>query len=158
MTSISRGGSGKLNNTTSKLQFILHIVVHKAIFLGRVKSKLAPRSTRDILQSDYFTFTVVRHPFDRVLSAYRDRILKGCTYQAKTHIPKMLGSSAVKYDKKGCVSTFPTFRQFVEYIITDKGRDADHWNRYSVACAPCLVSYDAIVKLETSEEDEVIRF
>ena len=120
-----------------------------------MKSKLAPRHTSDILQSDYFTFTVVRHPFDRVLSAYRDRILKGCSYQAKTHIPKMLESSAIKYDKKGCVATFPTFRQFVEYILTDEGRDADHWNRYSAACAPCLVSYDAIVKLETSEEDEV---
>ena len=44
--------------------------------LCRVKWKLAPRHAIDILQSDYFTFTVVRHPFDRILSAYRDRILR----------------------------------------------------------------------------------
>ena len=44
----------------------------------------------------------------------------------------------------------------MEYIISDRGKDSDpHWMRYSVACSPCLVSYDAIVKLETSEEDEV---
>ena len=122
---------------------------------SRVKYKLAPGSTTEILESDYFTFTVVRHPFDRVLSAFRDRILGGCSYQAKTHIPNMIGKARVKYDKKGCVTSFPTFKQFVEYIMTDKGRDADHWMRYSVSCAPCLVNFDAIVKLETSEEDEV---
>ena len=122
-----------------------------------MKYKLAPSSTREILQSDYFTFTVVRHPLDRVLSAFRDRILNGCTYQAKTHIPKMIGKARVKYDKKGCVtSSFPTFKQFVDYIISDRGKDGDpHWRRYSVSCAPCLVNYDAIVKLETAEEDEV---
>ena len=44
----------------------------------------------------------------------------------------------------------------MEYILSKEGIDADpHWLRYSVACAPCLVSYDAIVKLETSDEDEV---
>ena len=99
---------------------------------------------------------MVRHPFDRVLSAFCDRILRGCSHQAKTHIPGILRSTKLKYDEKGCVSSFPTFKQFVEYIISDKGKDSDpHWLRYSVACAPCLVSYDAIVKLETTEEDEV---
>ena len=99
---------------------------------------------------------MVRHPFDRVLSAFCDRILRGCSHQAKTHIPGILRSTKLKYDEKGCVSSFPTFKQFVEYIISDRGKDSDpHWLRYSVACAPCLVSYDAIVKLETTEEDEV---
>ena len=123
---------------------------------ARVKEKLAPGSTRKVLESDYFTFTVVRHPFDRVLSAFRDRILRGCAHQAKKHIPRILGRAELKYDEKGCVTAFPTFRQFVEYITSDRGKDGDpHWLRYSAACAPCLVSYDAIVKLETSEEDDV---
>ena len=125
----------------------------------RVKDKLAAKSKKAILESDYFTFTVVMHPFDRVLSAFRDRILGGCTYQAKTHIPRILRGTKLKYDKKGCVeSPLPKFRQFVEYILSKKGKDADpHWLRYSVACAPCLVKYDAIIKLETSDEDEVIQ-
>ena len=122
----------------------------------RVKDKLAPASTREVLESDFFTFTVVRHPFDRILSAFRDRILRGCGHQAKRHIPRILGSAEVEYDKEGCVATFPTFIQFVKYITSERGKDGDpHWMRYSAACAPCLVSYDAIVKLETSEEDEV---
>ena len=124
----------------------------------RVKEKLAPKSQKEVLESDYYTFTAVRHPFDRVLSAFRNRILDGCTYQAKDHIPKMIPKNKVKYDKKGCVVTFPTFRQFVDYIISPspRGKKIDpHWSTYASGCAPCLVNYDAILKLETSEEDEV---
>ena len=41
---------------------------------------------------DYFTFAVVRHPFDRILSAYRDRIVRdGCTWQAKEQVPRLYG-------------------------------------------------------------------
>ena len=32
---------------------------------------------------------VVRHPFDRVLSAYRDRIMNKETWQAKNYIPRI---------------------------------------------------------------------
>ncbi len=37
----------------------------------------------------YFAFQVVRHPLDRLLSAFRDRILDGCTGQAKNVIPRI---------------------------------------------------------------------
>ena len=122
----------------------------------RVTDKLAPRHSKEVLGNNYFTFTVVRHPFDRVLSAFRNRILNGCTYQAKQHIPKMIHRKNLKYGGKGCVASFPTFSQFVDYIISNKGKNIDpHWLPYSSRCAPCLVDYDAIMKLETFEEDEV---
>jgi hypothetical protein len=38
---------------------------------------------------DFFTFTVVRHPLDRILSAYRDRILNGCTDQSRKTVPAL---------------------------------------------------------------------
>ena len=54
---------------------------------------MAPSSAQELLETansgNYFSFTVVRHPFDRLVSAYRDRILHGCTGQAKHHIPQI---------------------------------------------------------------------
>ena len=54
---------------------------------------MAPKSVQELLETansgNYFSFTVVRHPFDRLVSAYRDRILHGCTDQAKYHIPQI---------------------------------------------------------------------
>ena len=37
----------------------------------------------------YYSFLIVRHPFDRVLSAYRDRIANKETGQAQHHIPRI---------------------------------------------------------------------
>ena len=37
----------------------------------------------------YFSFIVIRHPFDRLISAYRDRIMR-CTDQSKLYVPKIL--------------------------------------------------------------------
>ena len=81
------------------------------------RRKRRPRSLQEIKDfymmeiiklGNYFTFTIVRHPLDRLISAYRDRILDGCTDQAKLHIPAIfhltrsnlltLGTS-VLYDK-----------------------------------------------------------
>ena len=42
-----------------------------------------------ILTGTYYSFMVVRHPFDRVLSAYRNRIMDIKAGQAKKHNPKI---------------------------------------------------------------------
>ena len=42
---------------------------------------------------------VVRHPFDRVLSAYRDRIMNKGTGQAVNHIPRIYVALKVRYLK-----------------------------------------------------------
>ena len=55
---------------------------------------MAPSSSHELLEyvnsGNHFSFTTVRHPFDRLISAYVDRILHdGCTGQAKIHVPKI---------------------------------------------------------------------
>lgn len=59
----------------------------------------------------------------------------------------------------GCAKRFPTFAQFLAYVVAtfgEDGADADaHWRPHAVGCAPCLVDFDAVVKLESAEEDQV---
>jgi hypothetical protein len=53
-------------------------------------SAASVQRVREVYESgDYFTFTVVRHPLDRILSAFRDRILNGCTAQSRQTVPAL---------------------------------------------------------------------
>ena len=133
----------------------------------RAIPRLSPRSYQELMEiiklGNYFTFTIVRHPLDRLISAYRDRILDGCTDQAKLHIPAIfhltrsnlltLGTS-VLYDKiTNCIDTFPTFEEFIRFVIVNPDGDL-HWMPYHQHCSPCQIEYDAIIKLETAVQDQ----
>ena len=100
--------------------FCLLLVYHHF----RVKNRMSPKSSLELLETieagNHFIFTVVRHPFDRLISAYRDRILKGCTAQAKYHIPGIfsltrkhiltLGTRQLFDKTTNCIKVFPTFQ------------------------------------------------
>ena len=120
--------------------FCLLLVYHHF----RVKNRMSPKSSLELLETieagNHFIFTVVRHPFDRLISAYRDRILKGCTAQAKYHIPGIFGltrkhiltlGTRQLFDKNtNCIKVFPTFQEFIQYVV-EKYKDPDaHWTSY----------------------------
>ncbi|XP_020295112.1 carbohydrate sulfotransferase 11-like [Pseudomyrmex gracilis] len=120
---------------------------------------------------------VVRHPFERLLSAYRDKLensVAGREY-GTLHFYRKYGVKIVrKYRRKNFKKPRPdqvirrkgmllpsgmepTFREFVDYVIdTDLGNYGDdHWMPYYLFCTPCLVKYDIIAKVETLWRDQV---
>ena len=62
-----------------------------------------------------------------------------------------------KFDSQGCVKTFPSFEQFLNYIIEKykrKEKFDPHWSPYNIDCSPCILNYNAILKLESGTSDE----
>ncbi|KAK2580455.1 hypothetical protein KPH14_006197 [Odynerus spinipes] len=120
---------------------------------------------------------VVRHPFERLLSAYRDKLENSVIghEHGTLHFYQKYGAEIVrKYRGKHFVKPEadqvirkegipppagiePTFREFVEYLInTDLGSYGDdHWMPYYLYCTPCLVRYDIIAKVETLSRDQI---
>jgi len=102
---------------------------------------------------EYFTFLVVRHPFVRLVSAYRDKLEKLTEYNVRYHIkdaPRMTSRRVFN----SSVADSPTFPEFVEYLIRTPPNLMDkHWAPYTKVCLPCNQTYSAILKLETLEED-----
>lgn len=104
---------------------------------------------------------VVREPFVRLLSAYRDK-LENVTppYYRK------LARSIVAEHRENATKIFgpiksygPTFYEFVAYL-TDKYRVEDkeftfdeHWAPYYRFCSPCAVNFTVIAKVETLKRD-----
>merc|ERR1712131_399449 len=106
--------------------------------------KLMPPATtieelRDI-QENYFSFTTVRHPFERILSAYRDKFyVLADTPNEKNKAAKffrLYGNKIIhKYRSKEDTtaqsqkySKIPTFSEFVDYLLdTDVEMYNEHW-------------------------------
>jgi len=107
-------------------------------------------------------FLVVRHPFDRIVSAFKGKIAKA---DAKPRFYRTLQKKIKeKYSqneeeiKNGLP---PTFQEYWRYLIDlTKGllkpkewRGVDCVQAYYSMCYPCNVEYDMILKLETHAED-----
>ena len=132
-------------------------------------SKIGPRKrlsksqidAKDIEQYflESFKFTFVREPFERLLSAYKDKFVSRRTFDRpllKYYGPKILLRFRPNVTKKSLESLDDiTFPEFVEYIIKDgvnEGFDR-HWNHYIDQCNPCLIKYDFIGRYEYLAED-----
>ncbi|KAK8401468.1 hypothetical protein O3P69_002904 [Scylla paramamosain] len=114
------------------------------------------------------SFMIVRHPFERLVSGYRDKILSGNRYYsklsrtvAKTYqgLASSVKDREWKWPKAGRPSgakVIATFPQFVQFLLdeTSKGNKLDeHWIPMSTFCTPCLVPFDVFAKVETLQED-----
>lgn len=80
---------------------------------------------------EYFTFLVVRHPFVRLVSAYRDKLETLTEYNVRYHMkdaPRMTSRRVFN----SSVADSPTFPEFAEYLIRTPPNLMDkHWAPYT---------------------------
>ncbi|XP_066942973.1 carbohydrate sulfotransferase 8-like isoform X1 [Macrobrachium rosenbergii] len=115
------------------------------------------------------SFLIARHPLQRLVSGYRDKILSGNRYYSKLARTILrqyrdLGKGEER-DKPQAWAVFgrstprsivPSFPQFVQYLLDESARGHrldEHWTPVSEFCTPCLVDFDVFAKVETMEED-----
>ncbi|XP_058065609.1 carbohydrate sulfotransferase 8-like [Anopheles bellator] len=126
---------------------IMHI---DNLFLAR---KFYPQLTRSALMHSMehsFSFLIVRHPFERLISAFEDRLVS----MRNAYYSRVSRAIYERYHPGG--TGVISFRDFVQFIIEDVAysRDLDvHWCPVNNLCTPCLVRYDLIIKLETYAQD-----
>jgi hypothetical protein len=111
---------------------------------------------------EYFKFLVVRHPFDRLVSAWENllskpnlsHVITGSVQNVINQYVKQVNSSR-KQDFDQTKETL-TFQQFLQ-LISDKRTNSDftnvHWASYAYNCQPCHVHYDHVFRLETLPRD-----
>ncbi|KAH8282916.1 hypothetical protein KR054_010720 [Drosophila jambulina] len=102
------------------------------------------------------SFLFVRDPFERILSAYRNK-LEG----NKNTFYKALGTKIVhRYRNRQLGGPWPrcgpTFEEFVRFLIAEHaaGKKFDeHWAPIYSFCTPCSVNFTIIGKTETFQRD-----
>ncbi|XP_071455462.1 carbohydrate sulfotransferase 11-like [Hetaerina americana] len=120
------------------------------------------------------SFLIVRDPFERLLSAYRNKI-EGFRHK---YYRKMAKDIITKFRKSHPASTAmqrgtiteksPTFSEFVSWVIASAREGAtgsqggsqgiagfdEHWAPYFRFCTPCAVNFTVVAKMETLARDE----
>ncbi|XP_046329103.1 carbohydrate sulfotransferase 11-like [Haliotis rufescens] len=92
----------------------------------------------------YYKFTFTREPFERVLSAFRNK------FQGKNvneFFQNHYGKNIIKrFRTKGQKGVNLTFFEFVQYLIDSSRSEPfnEHWETISELCHPCKVQYDFI--------------
>ncbi|XP_076640286.1 carbohydrate sulfotransferase 11 [Colletes latitarsis] len=130
---------------------------------------LAPKILAELRRSanDVKTFKllVVRHPFQRLVSSYRDRIEDNSKHTAQAWIytkkiflltrPKLFRSNTTTGNFQQKVFTadkrlkvIPTFKEFSIWLLENSEKDDVHWDRYYTHCAVCDIRYNYILKLD----------
>ncbi len=86
----------------------------------------------------YFKFMAVRHPFDRLVSAWLEKV----EFTEDDRIVSVSNLTKQHHQR---------FEKFVNDVAN--GKRNSHWDPQSYMCDPCRIKYDSIVKLETGSED-----
>lgn len=107
-------------------------------------------------------FLVVRHPFDRIISAYKGKIAKpNAKPRFYRTLQKEIKSKYSNSQKEIETGVPPTFEEYWRYLIdltnglvTPRDwRVVDCVRAFYSVCVPCDVEYDVILKLETHDDD-----
>ncbi|CAF3958622.1 unnamed protein product [Rotaria magnacalcarata] len=127
-----------------------------------------------IFSSNFTRVIFVRHPLERLASAYVDKIASLTNepfllydsirraicrkyssfyltdaqrkfYRIHRRIPKKI--------EEPCHNVVPKFEHFIAYIMSNSMINDVHWYPYSKLCYTCLFKYNFIGKYETIEED-----
>ncbi|CAG6022051.1 unnamed protein product [Menidia menidia] len=138
----------------------LDIPAHEAHVPGTLRTLSeysAPQINRRL--RSYLKFVFVREPFERLVSAYRNKFTR--SYNTAFH--RRYGTKIVRRHRPdprpealetgGDVS----FEEFVYYLVDPATRREEpfneHWERVHSLCHPCLIHYDVVGKYETLEQD-----
>ncbi|XP_037525230.1 carbohydrate sulfotransferase 14 [Rhipicephalus sanguineus] len=118
------------------------------VFLRKFRLLCPSEYVRHHIVANYTRVIIVRHPFERLVSAYVNKI--------RTSRPTL--AAAKKLYKDGYRGSGPngtyTFAEFVKIILNMSVDSWDsHWAPYTARCRPCIMRYDLIVKVETLHRD-----
>lgn len=127
----------------------------------------AKTDLQDLFNSSKISFLFVRHPFERLVSAFRDKFELGkkTDWCYKMYAGDILNISTPLFKKKDdAYMKFvyskvrnlerPNFPQFISYLLRIPVMEFnDHWSPYWLHCQVCHNRFNVVGKFETIRED-----
>lgn len=103
----------------------------------------------------YYKFLFVRHPLERLASAYRNKFVESYNLSMFNRIyGRYIVRNFRKHETSQKMETIISFWEFIRYILEGKDEVMDnHWRLYDDLCKPCLIYYDFIGYFQELERD-----
>ena len=133
----------------SKFKYSENWFLFKGLLEKRPKSK------------NVLSFSFVRHPFERLVSAYKDKVLSKECCNKNLHTIDLCKGHHKKHNKNSptiqawCKKNDRSFPKFVDLVLTQykKKEINPHWKPYYLRCFYCKFSYNLIGRVETFADD-----
>ncbi|CAB3230479.1 unnamed protein product [Arctia plantaginis] len=120
------------------------------------------REERDYMLENYNKMIIVRNPFERLLSAYRNKF-EGTTPSAK-YFQERAGKLIIKAFRENPTAESlnngddVTFKEFALFVLNKSENlnnmvNNEHWTPITKLCHPCLINYTLVGKYETLHDD-----
>ena len=153
--------SGRVNVTNDEV--LRTIDVHDEMLLSQMGLRYLNTYPLEEIRKrmdSYFKFMFVRHPLERLLSAYRDKFIPHNKWTE--HFQLKYGRRIVKTHRRNpTIESLQeghdvTFPEFVRYVISSQfaGKTTNpHWSSFYDLCHPCSIKYDFIGRFESFNID-----
>ena len=137
-----------MNNMVVPEDSFLHIASH--IFRPKEDVPL-----QDLFDNSTVSFAFVRHPFERLVSVYRDKFELSTEAEREQFFFKHYGAEIMaNSDLSHPTGKMPSFPQFVSYLLNTPPPDYNyHWFPYWMHCQFCHNKFSVIGMFETIKED-----
>lgn len=126
-----------------------HYDIHTSPLLRKLSS-YSPASQKKFL-ANYTKIMFVRDPFERIVSAYRDKFLHDDDkYYSNFYANLIRKRLAINVNS----TEYITFPEFVRFIVQENPYYRDtHWKPMFQLCDPCNIQYNIIGKIESITRD-----
>merc|ERR1719410_772924 len=127
----------------------------KMLICREIFGPLYGEEREQFLRNGGISFIVVQDPFERLVSAYLDKISKKYTrdsveWESFGVVQEYIRDNIRKETREGLVPTFAEFAEYITEEVTELNpRINNHWKPIYYNCAPCIEKYNIIMKMET---------
>uniref|UniRef100_A0A674JCF3 Carbohydrate sulfotransferase n=1 Tax=Terrapene triunguis TaxID=2587831 RepID=A0A674JCF3_9SAUR len=135
-------------NLSRKANEVQQDLIHHTPLIKRLSSY--PSDYQEKLLTSYTKVMFTRDPLERLVSAYRDKLLHSEPYYSITVANEI--KAMCRKNKNSTEKV--TFQEFVNFILTKNQEHLDvHWKPMFLLCDPCNIHYDIMGKFDTLEQD-----